>query len=75
MLALLHDPEAEHGLRLGEAPGPEPRPSEVLVRVAATSLNFGEVAFLARNTAPGGIAGCVKPFTPSMPLGTRIPCQ
>jgi NADPH:quinone reductase-like Zn-dependent oxidoreductase len=57
MLALLHDPEAEHGLRLGEAPGPEPRPSEVLVRVAATSLNFGELAFLARNTAPGGIAG------------------
>src|SRR5438876_9201589 len=57
MRALLHDPAAEHGLRLGETADPDPGPSEVLVRVAATSLNFGELAFLHRNTAPGGVAG------------------
>ena len=50
-------PEASSRLRLGEAPAPEPGPSEVLVEVAATSLNFGEVAFLDRFAAPGGVAG------------------
>jgi NADPH:quinone reductase-like Zn-dependent oxidoreductase len=57
MRALVHDPDAPHGLRLGEATAPEPGPSEALVHVAATSLNFGEVAFLARHTEPGGVAG------------------
>ncbi|MFL5830569.1 MAG: zinc-binding dehydrogenase [Solirubrobacteraceae bacterium] len=57
MRALLHDPDAEHGLRLGEAVRPEPGPSQVAIRVAATSLNFGEVAFLSRNTKPGDVAG------------------
>src|SRR5437660_1188418 len=46
MQALVHDPEAPHGLRLGQVPDPEPGPSDVLVQVAATSLNFGEIAFL-----------------------------
>jgi NADPH:quinone reductase-like Zn-dependent oxidoreductase len=57
MRALVHDPDSPHGLRLGEAPDPEPGPSEALVQVAATSLNFGEVAFLGRRSAPGGVAG------------------
>jgi NADPH:quinone reductase-like Zn-dependent oxidoreductase len=57
MQALVHDPDAEHGLRLGNVEAPEPGPSQARVRVAATSLNFGEVAFLNRNTAPGAVAG------------------
>jgi NADPH:quinone reductase len=57
MRALVHDPDAPHGLQLGEAPDPEPGPSEALVAVAATSLNFGEVAFLRDHVAPGEVAG------------------
>lgn len=57
MRALLHDPHAPHGLRLGHAVDPEPGPSQALVEVAATSLNFGEVAFLNDRHAPGSIAG------------------
>jgi NADPH:quinone reductase len=57
MRALVHHPGATHGLRLGEAPDPRPEPAQVLVRVAATSLNFGEVAFLADHAEPGDVAG------------------
>ncbi|HKR99453.1 MAG TPA: alcohol dehydrogenase, partial [Candidatus Dormibacteraeota bacterium] len=57
MQALVFDPDTPHGLRLGEAPDPQPGPSEVLVQVAATSLNFGEVAFLRDRAAPGDVAG------------------
>jgi NADPH:quinone reductase-like Zn-dependent oxidoreductase len=57
MRALVHDPDAPHGLRLGEAADPERGPSDVLVQVAATSLNFGEVAFLRERVDPGAVAG------------------
>ncbi|MGZ4287695.1 MAG: zinc-binding dehydrogenase [Solirubrobacteraceae bacterium] len=57
MRALVHDPDTPHGLRLGEAPDPELGPSDALVQVAATSLNFGEVAFLRERVAPGAVAG------------------
>jgi NADPH:quinone reductase-like Zn-dependent oxidoreductase len=57
MRALVHDPDAPHGLRLGEATDPERGPSDVLVHVAATSLNFGEVAFLRERVDPGAVAG------------------
>ena len=56
MLALLHDPDAPHGLRLGETAEPEAGPGQVLVEVRAVSLNFGEVAFVDRR-APGDVPG------------------
>lgn len=57
MRALVYDPAARHGLRLGEAPDPVPGPGQALVRIAATSLNFGEVIYLSKNYSPGGVAG------------------
>ncbi|MFJ8625737.1 zinc-binding dehydrogenase [Kitasatospora sp. NPDC093550] len=53
MRALLVDRSAPGGLRLGTAPDPEPAPHQALVRVTATSLNYGEVAF-ALDSAPDG---------------------
>lgn len=52
MRALLVDSSAPSGLRLGETADPEPAPHEALVRVTATSLNYGEVAHRAE--APDG---------------------
>ena len=57
MQALVHDPSAPHGLRLRDAPDPQPEPSQALVEVAAVSLNFGEVAFLADHAQPGDVSG------------------
>ena len=57
MRALLHDPDAPGGLRLGDAPDPEPGPGQALVAVEAISLNLGEVAYLADRHAPGAVPG------------------
>jgi NADPH:quinone reductase len=57
MKALVHEPNAEHGLRLGDAPDPTPRPSQALVRVGAVSLNFADLAFLSERVAPGAVPG------------------
>ena len=57
MQALVYDPHAPQGLRLGAAPDPRPGPSQVLVEVHATSLNLGEVAFLHDHHKPGDVAG------------------
>src|SRR5262252_298327 len=57
MRALVHDPGAPHGLLLGEAPDPLPGASQALIRVAAASLNFADVAYLWDRQAPGAVPG------------------
>jgi NADPH:quinone reductase len=57
MRAVVYDPDAPSGLKLGEVPEPEPGPSEALVRVAATSVNFADVAFLRERQLPGAVPG------------------
>ncbi len=80
MRALIHDPAAPAGLRLGEAPEPVPGSNEALVSLEATSLNWGEVASLSIRTRPGGVAGwdgagvVVRPAADGSgpPVGTRV---
>lgn len=57
MRALIHDPAAPRGLRLGEAPDPVPADGQALVEVRAISFNFGELAYLAGNHRPGDVPG------------------
>lgn len=57
MRALLVDHSTPTGLRLGETPDPDPAPNQALVRVAATSLNHGEVRFVLREAADGAVLG------------------
>jgi len=57
MRALVYDPDAPQGLRLGEAPDPLPGASQVMIRVAAASLNFADVAYLRDRQAPGAVPG------------------
>ncbi|TQM37910.1 zinc-binding dehydrogenase [Pseudonocardia cypriaca] len=57
MRALLVDRSVAGGLRLGDAPDPAPAPNQALVRVTATSLNFGEVRYGPENAAEGTVLG------------------
>jgi NADPH:quinone reductase-like Zn-dependent oxidoreductase len=57
MRALLVDRSAPGGLRLGDAPDPVPAPNQALVRVAAASLNYGEVKFGIENAPEGSVLG------------------
>ncbi|MEV8393005.1 MULTISPECIES: zinc-binding dehydrogenase [unclassified Streptomyces] len=57
MRALLYDPEAPQGFRLGEAPDPVPTESQALVEVHAVSFNFGEIAYREGNLSPGQVSG------------------
>ena len=57
MRALVHDPGAPQGIAFGDVPDPEPGASEALIRVAATSLNFADVAFLPDRGVPGAVPG------------------
>src|SRR5262245_21272555 len=57
MRAILYDPTGPDGLRLGEAPDPQPGEHEALMEVRASALNFGEVAFLAERRKPGEVVG------------------
>ncbi|MGW1148184.1 zinc-binding dehydrogenase [Streptomyces sp. NPDC002454] len=56
MRALVVDREAPGRLRLTTVPDPVPGPGEVLVRVHATSLNYGEIP-TDLNTAPEAVPG------------------
>ncbi|MFI6689712.1 zinc-binding dehydrogenase [Streptomyces sp. NPDC050485] len=57
MRALLVDRSVPAGLRLGQAPDPEPAPHQALVRVTATSLNYGEVRFSLQDAPEGTVLG------------------
>ncbi|RCV54210.1 zinc-binding dehydrogenase [Marinitenerispora sediminis] len=57
MRALLVDRSVPGGLRLGEAPDPEPAPNQALVRVRATSLNYGEVSAGPEQAPEGTVLG------------------
>ncbi|GAA2112151.1 zinc-binding dehydrogenase [Actinomadura alba] len=57
MRALLVDRSVPGGLRLGEAPDPVPASNQALIRVRATSLNYGEVAFGVENAPEGSVLG------------------
>ncbi len=56
MRALVVDPSAEGGLRLGEAPEPEPAPDQVLVDIRHITLNYGDLNG-ARNRPAGFVPG------------------
>lgn len=57
MRALLIDRSAPGGLRIGDAPDPVPAPHQALVRVAATSLNYGEVRHVLEEAPQGAVLG------------------
>ncbi|XVQ06513.1 zinc-binding dehydrogenase [Spirillospora sp. CA-255316] len=57
MQALIHDPATPHRFRLGVVPDPVPAASQALVRVAAVSFNFGEIAFAPVDAQPGHVHG------------------
>ena len=56
MRALVADPSASPALRLADVPEPSPGPGQVLVRMAAASVNRGEVR-TARRQPPGTVIG------------------
>lgn len=54
MHALIVDPEAEDGVRLGEVEEPEPGPSELVVEVQHVSLNRGDLNDARSGRVPPG---------------------
>ncbi|MEV4096372.1 zinc-binding dehydrogenase [Streptosporangium saharense] len=57
MRALVVDRSVPGGLRVGEVPEPVPAPDEALVRVTATSLNYGEVKHGIEGAEEGTVLG------------------
>lgn len=57
MEALVHDRANKHMLRIDSVPAPELGHSQALIRVAAFSFNFGEVAFRTPDLPDGTIPG------------------
>ncbi|HEY4439621.1 MAG TPA: hypothetical protein VGN14_04155, partial [Candidatus Elarobacter sp.] len=79
MKAVVVDRSAPGGLKLAEVAVPQPLPFEAVVRVAAISLNLGEVRRAKNNPdgwRPGwDIAGVVDSAAPDgsgPPAGTRV---
>lgn len=57
MRALVYDPDAVRGVAFAEVDDPDPAPSQALIKVETASLNFGELAFAARQLRAGQIFG------------------
>ncbi|MER6949999.1 zinc-binding dehydrogenase [Nonomuraea sp. NPDC000554] len=57
MRALIVDRSVPGGLRVGEVPEPVPAPNQALVRVTATSLNYGEVKHGIETAEEGTVLG------------------
>lgn len=57
MRALAHVPSAPHGLAFAEVDEPAPRPDQALIKVHASSINFGEIAFMAERRSAGHVPG------------------
>ncbi|MGW0661003.1 zinc-binding dehydrogenase [Streptodolium elevatio] len=57
MRALLIDRSVPGNLRLGEVPAPSPAPHQALVRIRATSLNYGEAKHVLASAPEGSIPG------------------
>ena len=80
MRALLFDPDGSPRLRLGEVPEPLPTESEMMIEVAAISLNFGELAFGHPHGATASVPGWDAAGTvikvaangSGPPVGTRV---
>lgn len=81
MRAIVRDPSAPHGFAFREVPAPEPAaPDELLIDVAAISLNYGEVATFDNAPGPGDVpgwdsAGVVRVAAADgsgPPVGTRV---
>ena len=57
MRALTHAPSAPHGLAFAEVDEPAPRAEQAPVAVHASSINFGELAFMAERRPAGHVPG------------------
>ena len=57
MRALTHLPTAPHGVDFADVPEPRPGPSQAVLAVHDSSLNFGELAYLAELKPAGHVPG------------------
>jgi NADPH:quinone reductase len=79
MRAVLVDPEAPGGIRVGEVPAPAPNPGQVVVETHHASLNRGDVNDVRSGRVPAGavlgsdLAGVVVRSTRGGPeVGSRV---
>jgi NADPH:quinone reductase-like Zn-dependent oxidoreductase len=79
MRAVVVDPEAPGGIRVGEVPAPSPKPGQVVVETHHASLNRGDVNDVRSGRVPAGavlgsdLAGVVVRSTKGGPeVGARV---